>query len=131
MQGDDLLQENRFGTHDVFNGLAGHRVGGEADEIRGMPGAHGHAEFAVGLEAADPRSVPGAWIDDHEGAFFWVDDDTLWWLDAHQQIVGRPFEGTGVEHQFSVEAQHVGHGLFLLSIVLLAALAQHGRGRRS
>jgi len=31
VQGDDLFQEHRFRPHDVFDGLAGHRVGGEAD----------------------------------------------------------------------------------------------------
>jgi hypothetical protein len=39
-----------------------------------MTGAHRHAEFAVGLEAADARSVAGARIDHHERALLRVDD---------------------------------------------------------
>ena len=66
MQRDDAFQEHRLGVHDVFDGLARHRVGRETDEVAGMAGMHGHADFAVGLEAADARPVPGARIDHHE-----------------------------------------------------------------
>ena len=90
VQFDDLFQEHRFRPHDVFDGLARHRIGGEADEIAGMAGAHRHAQFAVGLEAADARPVPGARIDHHERAFFQVDDDPCGRLDPHQQVIDRP-----------------------------------------
>jgi len=84
MQFDDFFQEHRLGFHDVFDGLARHRVGAEADEVAGMTGAHRHAQFAVGLEAADPRPVPGARIDHHERALFRVDHHACRRLDPHQ-----------------------------------------------
>ena len=37
MQRDDLLEEHRLGVHDVFDGLARHRLGREADEVAGWP----------------------------------------------------------------------------------------------
>ena len=66
MQGNDLLEEYRFGARDVFDGLAGHRLGKKADEITGMAGFECDADFAVGLEPADAGTVPGARIDDDE-----------------------------------------------------------------
>ena len=66
MQRDDLLEEHRLGARDVLDGLAGHGLGQEADEVAGMAGLEGDADLAVGLEAADARAVPGARIDDDE-----------------------------------------------------------------
>ena len=43
-------------------------IGQEADEIARMPGFEGDADFAVGLEAADAGTMPGARVDDHERA---------------------------------------------------------------
>src|SRR5262249_28205982 len=63
----DLLEENRLGPGDILDGLARHRVQQEADEIAGMPGLECNADFAVGLEPADPGAMPGAWVDDDEG----------------------------------------------------------------
>ena len=42
-------------------------LGQETDEVAGMPGLEGDADFAVRLEAADARAVPGARIDDDKG----------------------------------------------------------------
>ena len=66
MQRDDLFEEDRLGAGDVLDGLARHRIGQEADEITGMSGLERDADFAVGLEAADAGTVPGARIDDDE-----------------------------------------------------------------
>ena len=125
VQRDDLLEEHRLGVHDVFDGLARHRLGREADEVAGMAGMHRHAEFAVGLEAADARPVPGTRIDHHERALQRIDHHPGRRLDPHQQIVDRPGEGAAVQHQFGVEAQHMRHRLVLLRVVLVAALAHH------
>ena len=57
-----LHQEIAFET-DICNHLAQHGW------LYGAPGAEGDADLAVGLEAADPRPVAGARIDDHEGTF--------------------------------------------------------------
>ena len=125
MEVNDLLQEHRLGVHDVFDGLARHRVGGEADEVAGMTGVHRHAQFAVGLEAADARPVPCARVHHHERAFFRVDDHPFRRLDPHQSIVDRPVEGPSVQDQFGVENEHVRYRLRLLRAVLVTALPQH------
>ena len=114
MQFDDLFQEDRLGAHDVLDGLARHRVGAEADEVAGMAGAHRHAEFAVGLEAADARAVAGARVDHHERAFLRVDHDAFRRLDPHQPVIDRPLEGATVQHQIDVETEHIRHRLGLL-----------------
>ncbi len=66
MQRDDLLEEDRLGARDVLDGLARHRIGQEADEIAGMAGLERDADLAVGLEAADAGTMPGARVDDDE-----------------------------------------------------------------
>ena len=71
------LEERRLGLHHVLDRLPGHRLRQEADEIAGMAGRHRHADLAVGLEAADPRAVAGARIDDHERPLALVDRDAL------------------------------------------------------
>ena len=66
VQRNHLLEEDRFRAADVFDRLAGHRVGQKADKVAGMACLHGDANFAVRLEAADARTMPGAGIDDHK-----------------------------------------------------------------
>ncbi len=90
-----------------------------------MAGAHRHAEFAVGLEAADARAVAGARVDHHERAFLRVDDHPCRRLDPHQPVIDRPREGAAVQHQFVLETEDVRHRLGFLRVVLVAALAQH------
>ena len=99
MQRDDLLQEDRLGARDVPEGLARHRLGQEADEVAGMAGLEGHADLAVGLEAADAGAVPGARIDDDEGAARRIDLDALRRDDAHEGIVDRPLERAAVDDE--------------------------------
>ena len=62
-------------AHDVLDRLAGHRLGQEADEVAGVAGAHGDADLAVGLEAADARPVAGARVDDDERPLALIDGD--------------------------------------------------------
>ena len=87
MAGDDRLEEDRLGGGDVEDGLAGHRVGQEADEVGGVAGLHRDADLAVGLEAADAGAVAGARVDDDEGALLRVDRDALGRDDAGQEVV--------------------------------------------
>ena len=51
------LDETRLGAAHVLDGLAGHRVGQEADEIARMAGLQRDADLAIVLHAADA----GAW----------------------------------------------------------------------
>src|SRR5262249_59834301 len=66
MQGEDFFEEYRLRARDILDGLAGYGIREEADEIAGMPGLERHADFAVGLEAADAGTMPGAGVDDDE-----------------------------------------------------------------
>jgi hypothetical protein len=72
-----LFEEYRLGAPYVFDGLAGHRVRQEADEVAWVACLHDHADFAVGLEAADTRTVAGARIDHDKRPARWVDHDAF------------------------------------------------------
>src|SRR5262249_60861615 len=49
VQFDDLLEEFGLGAPDIFDGLAGDRLGEKTDEIARGAGPHRHADLAVGL----------------------------------------------------------------------------------
>ena len=68
-----VSRKDASARRDVEDGLAGHGLGQEADEIGRVPGLHRHADLAVGLEAADAGAVAGARIDDDEGTLQRVD----------------------------------------------------------
>ena len=59
----DGLDEQRLGAADILDGLAGHGVGQEADEVAGMAGLQRHADLAVVLHAADAGAVAGARVE--------------------------------------------------------------------
>ncbi len=60
------FKKKRFGVNDVFNRLAGHRLGQKSDEVAGMPRLERNADFAVRLEAADAGPVSCTRIENHE-----------------------------------------------------------------
>ena len=93
--GDHRLEEHRLGGGDVEDGLAGHRLGQEADEVGRVAGLHRDADLAVGLEAADAGAVAGARVDDDEGALPRVDRDALGRDDAGEQVVDRLRQACG------------------------------------
>ena len=105
--GDHRLEEDRLGAGDVENGLAGHRVGQEADEIGGVAGLHRDADLAVGLEAADARSMPRPRVDDHERPLLRVDRHALGRRDAREQVVHRPLQPPAVEDELSLVVEYV------------------------
>jgi hypothetical protein len=125
VQPDHPLQEDRLGAGDVLDGLAGHRIGDESDEIAGMSRLERNADLAVSLEAADARSMPGARIDDDERAAGRVGRDALWRDDAHEAVIDRPLELAAVHHELEGEVEHVRDGLGQMRTVLVAALAHH------
>ena len=55
--GDHRLEEDRLGAGDVLDGLAGHRVGQEADEVAGWPA---FIATPISLSALKPP-MPGPW----------------------------------------------------------------------
>ena len=125
MQRRDLLDEDRFGAGDVLDGLARHRVRQEADEVAGMPGLHGDADLAFGLEAADARTVAGARIDNDERPQCLVDLHARGRLDPRQQVIHRPFERTAVHDEFGIVVEHVRNGFRHVLTILVAALTHH------
>ena len=123
MQRNDFLDEDRLGSRDVLDGLAGHWFGQKADEVTGMAGLHRHADLAVRLEAADPRAVAGAGIDHHERASLEIDLHSARRSDAHQAIVDRPLQLSAVDDQIDRIVEHMRCGLGQVFAVLDAALA--------
>jgi hypothetical protein len=123
MQLDDLFQENRFRAGDVADGLPGHGVRQEPNEVTRVPGFQRDADFAVGLEAANARTVTGARIDNNKGPLRRVDLDTRRRNDTHQTIIHRPFEPPAVHDQLGFELKHVRRGLRHVFAILIAALA--------
>ena len=89
MQGDHFFQKDGLGLDDVLDGLARHGLWQKADEIAGVAGFERHADLAVGLEAADPGSVPGARID-HDEPPDGIEDDPIRRQDTGENIVDGP-----------------------------------------
>src|SRR5215468_10267361 len=77
MAADDRLDELGLCARDAFDGLSRHRLGQEAYEIAGVPCLHRHADFAVRLEAADPRTVYGPRVDDNKWSPLHIDFDAF------------------------------------------------------
>ena len=103
----DLLEEDRLGAADVVDRLPRDRLRQEADEIDRVAGAQRHADFALGLHAADSGTVPGARVDDDDGRLRRIDRHVRRRDDAHQEVIDRPLQRPAVEHDLGGEAQHV------------------------
>src|SRR5262249_11956400 len=115
--------------------LAGHGIRKEADEIAGMPCLERHADFAVGLEPANPGAMPGARVDDDERPARGVEFDSPGRNHSHETVVDRPIERPAVEHELHVVGEYVGNRLGEVLAILIAALAhdipeQHAALRR-
>src|SRR6266566_1248756 len=123
MQGDDFFEKYRLRARDILDDLAGHGIRQEADEIAGMPGLERHADFAVGLEAADPGAMPGARVDDDEGPARRVEFDAWRRNHLYEAVVDRPIERPAVEHQLHLVIEHVRSGLGEVFTILIAAPA--------
>src|SRR6185503_3434679 len=102
---------------DVWDGLPRHRLRQEADEIAGMAGLQNDADFAVGLEAANAGSVPGAWIHDDKRPARWIDFDTGRRDNPRQAIVDRPIKLPAVDNQFDLVVQNMRRRLFRMLMV--------------
>ncbi len=123
--GDHRLEEGRLGACDIEDGLAGDRLGQEADEIGRVPGLHRDADLAVGLEAADARPMAGARVDDDERTLQRVDRHALGRDDAGEQVVDRPGELAPVHDQLGLVIEDVRRGFGGVRLVLGGALAHH------
>ena len=90
-----------------------------------MTGFHCHADFAIRLEAADPRSVARARIDHHERSAPFVDLDSGRWNDTHQRVVHRWVQFSTVDDQLHVIVEDMGCGFCQMFAVLKPASAHH------
>ena len=124
MELDHALEEGGLGHHDVLDRLPGHRLGQEAHEVAGMTGAHGDADLAVGLEAADPRTVAGARVDDDERPLALIHGDAGGRDDPRQHVVHRPRQRPAVHDQLGLELQDVGRLHRHVLEILVAPLPQ-------
>src|SRR5262245_5135527 len=119
----DLLEKNRLRARDILNGLAGHGIREEADEIAGMPCLERHADFAVGLEPANPGAMPGARVDDDERPARGVEFDSRGRNHSHETVVDRPIKRFATEDQLHVVVEYVWNRLGEVFAILIAALA--------
>ena len=135
MQRHDLFQKDCFGTRNILDRLTWHGVWQEADEVAGMSGLEGDADLAVGLEAADPRAMPGARIDHHERPAQGIDVNACRRNDPHEAIIDRSLQRAAVNDQLYLVFENMRRSLGEMLAILIAALAhdvpeQHGPLRR-
>ena len=116
-------RKSAFRAGDILDRLPRHRLGHESDEVAGMAGLHRDADLAVGLEAADARTVAGARVDHDERPAGRVDLDAARRLDAHQSIIHRSLQVAAVGDQLDLIIENMGYGFGHVLAVLLAALA--------
>ena len=72
-----------------------------------MAGADRHADFALGLHAADSRPVPGARIDDDDRRLHRIDGDAVRRSDAHEPVVDRAGQLPSIDDELVGEVQHI------------------------
>ena len=125
VQGNDLFEEDRFSVGNVLDGLARHGIRQEADEVAGMSGLEGDADLAVGLEAADPRAMPGSRVDHDERPAQRIDLNACGRNDPHQAIIDRAFQRTAVNDQLYLVFENMRRSLGEMLAILIAALAHH------
>lgn len=82
-----------------------------------------YADLAVSLEAADPRTMAGARINDNEGTLRRVDIDVLGGNDSYQTIINWPLERAAVNDQLKIIIEHVRCSLSQVFAKLVSALA--------
>jgi hypothetical protein len=135
VQRNDLFEKHPFGARNILDGLARHRIGEKADEITGMAGLERHPDLAVGLEAADPRAMPGSRIDHDERPAQGIDVNACRRNDPHEAIIDRPLQRAAVDDQLYLVLEHMRRSLGEMLAILITALAhdipeQHGPLRR-
>src|SRR5262249_50622627 len=87
-----------------------------------MPGLERDPNFAVRLESADARAMPGTRIDDNERPASRVNLNPFGRHDPGKDIIDRPLERAPVENKLDFIFEHVGDGLGQVLTVLIAAL---------
>src|SRR5262249_56782246 len=108
----------------ILDRLAGHGFGEKAYKITGMPSVKRHADFAIGLEAANTRAVPGTWIDDNERSAPRVNLNRPRRDDAGQDVIDPAVERPAVDNKLYLVLKHVRRRLGQMFRIMIATLAQ-------
>ena len=124
VQLSDLLDEDGICASDVLNPLSLHGRSRKAREVDWVPGLECLADLAHLLEAANPWSLPGARIDDEDGALSVVDLHSLRRDDAQKRVVDRTRQLVAAHHQLAVVDQDRRCLVRQHLLALVAALAQ-------
>ena len=122
MQGDHPLEKHRLGSCDVFNRLARHGFGQEADEVARVAGLERDADFTVGLEPANSRTMSGAWIEHDKRPLDRIDLDTRTGMHPYERVVHRARQLPSVHDEIARELQHVRRSLGSVLLVLFGPL---------
>jgi len=141
MELHDLLDEPHLGGLHITQGLSGHRLCVEENEIDGITVFEGHADLRIPFGAADSRSVPGPGIDDDYGPLgrlflspplpaalglfvFRRTGTGPPVADAHQGVVDRARKFPPVQDHLVFEGQHGRLAVFQVFDIGVAAPAQ-------
>ena len=125
VRGDDLFDEDRLGASNVSDRLTGNGLGKKSNEVARMAGFERNADFAVGLESANARTVTGARIDDDERPQLRIDVDAVGRDDPHKSVIYRPLKLTAVHNQFDLVIEHMRRVFGHVLAILISALTQH------
>ena len=125
MQRDHLFEKHRLGARDILDGLARHRFGKETNKIAGVTRLHGDADLAVGLKAANTRTVARARIDDDKRPSRRIDLDARGRHNPHQGVVDRPIKPAAVDDKLGFVVEDVRNSFRLVFAILIAALPHH------
>jgi hypothetical protein len=90
-----------------------------------MPGLKRDADFAIGFEAADSRTVAGARIDHDERPPRRIDFGSGGRHDAHQRVIHRPIEFPTVDQKLSLIVEYMRCSLGEMLAILIATLAHN------
>ena len=125
MQIDDLFKKNCLRARHILNGLARHWLRQEPDEVARVPSLERDANFAVGLEAANSRSMARARIDDNERTKRWIESNRSWRNNPDKGVVDRSLQRPPIDDQLYFEVKDMGRGFGKVLVKLISALAHH------
>ena len=124
VRGDDLFDEDGLGAGNISDGLAGNGFREKSDEVARMAGFECNADLAVGLEAANARTVAGARIDDDKRPQLRINIDAVGRNDPHKRIIDGPLQLSAIHDQFDLVVEHVRRVFRHVLAVLVSTLAQ-------
>ena len=122
-----LAHEGGLGAGDIGQELPRLRLAAESNKVDRVTGGQRHAHLAVGLEAADARSVACARVDDDVGTAAVIDRDAFGRDDFQQCVVRRIVHILAVHDHFVIIDQHRRAACRLMFQKDVAALAQRVR----